>query len=155
MRAADGTDFSDYAEKTSKSLTNVMVLHPVAAGLSFIAFFLAIGAGAIGSFLASLVAAVAFLVTLVVLITDFVGLGIIKSNVNNERNGRFDSTAYFSVGMWCVLVAAICNFLAAIVVFLTCCTGRVNKRREGRKMEAARASPVRRRRFPWQRRARY
>jgi len=153
MREVDGTDFSDYAENTAKALTRVMVLHPVAAGLSFIAFFLAMGAGVVGSFLASLVASVAFIVTLVVLVCDFVGLGIIKSNVNNERNGRLDSNAYFSAGMWCVLVAAICNFLAAIIVFLTCCTGRVKSRREHRKVEATAVSP-RRRRFFWQRRAR-
>jgi len=156
MNSVDGTDFSDYAENTAKALTRVMVLHPVAACLSFIAFFLAMGAGVVGSFLASIVATLAFVVTLVVLVCDFVGLGVIKSNVNNENNGRFDSNAYFSVGMWCVLVAGVCNLLAAIVVFLTCCTGRMKKRRENRKVEHhSHTSPPRRRRFPWQRRARY
>jgi uncharacterized membrane protein len=154
MTTIDGTTFSDYEEKTAKAMTRVFVLHPVAAGLSFIAFVLAIGAGAVGSFLASLVAVLAFVLTVVVLACDFVGLGIVKSNVNDERNGRFDSHAHWSGGMWCVVAAAVCSFLGAVVVFLSCCTGRVKKRRENRKVEHASAAPLatRRRRFPWQRR---
>ena len=37
MNSIAGTDFSDASENTAKGLTRVMVLHPVATGLCFIA----------------------------------------------------------------------------------------------------------------------
>jgi hypothetical protein len=166
MSTIDGSQFSDYAERTARGLTKVMVLHPVGAGLCFLAFVMAAGAGVLGSFLASLTAALAFVVTLVVLIVDFVLFGIVKNGVNdindNDRSSRLGirgNTAYFSVAMWTVLAAGICTFLAAIVLFFTCCTGRVKKHRQDRKIESSTYhSPPRttahRRRYFWQRRAR-
>jgi hypothetical protein len=65
MSSVDGTKFSQYASDTTTRLTKAMVLHPIACGLNFIAFVLALGAGVVGSFLASAMALLAFLVTLV------------------------------------------------------------------------------------------
>lgn len=53
---------SDAGASTANALTNVMILHPVACGLNFIAFLLAVGASVVGSFLASMMALLAFLV---------------------------------------------------------------------------------------------
>ncbi|ORY59507.1 actin cortical patch SUR7/pH-response regulator pali [Pseudomassariella vexata] len=126
--AAGGSGFelSDYASKTSNALTKVMILHPIACGMSFIAFLLALGAGVVGSFLAAMVAALTFLVTLVVLITDFVSFSILKSAVNNSDTGAY---AEFGAASWTILVSAVCNLLATIVVFVTCCSARMHKRK--------------------------
>jgi len=149
MQSIDGTDMASYSEATTKALTRVLVLHPVAAGLNFIAFGLTLGASAIGSFIASLVAFTAFVVTAIVMICDFVLFGILRADIN--ENDDSESHAYFSVGIWCVLVSALCSLLASILVFVTCCAGRFKKRRDVEKVAAPPAAPPARRRF-WPRR---
>lgn len=129
MKAVDGTDFSDYAQDTTRSLTKAMILHPIACGLNFIAFMLALGAGFVGSLLASLIALVAFLVTAVAVIIDFVLFSVVKSNVNDNNTG---ATAYYGAAAWTTLVAAICSLIGTVLVFLTCCSGRLHKRRASR-----------------------
>lgn len=126
MNQVDGTQFSDYSTRTTRSLTKAMVLHPIACGLNFVAFMLALGAGVVGSLLASLVAALAFLVTLVILIIDFVMFSIIRSNVNDDGTGAH---AFYATAAWTILVAAICSLLGTVIVFLTCCSGRLHRRR--------------------------
>jgi uncharacterized membrane protein len=127
MNQVENTQFSDYSVRTTRSLTKAMVLHPIACGINFIAFMLALGAGMVGSLLASLVAALAFLVTLVILIIDFVLFSIIKSNVNDDGTGAH---AFYASAAWTLLVGAICSLLGTIVVFFTCCSGRMHRRRE-------------------------
>jgi len=127
MNAVDGTDFSDYASDTTRSLTKAMILHPIACGFNFIAFMLALGAGIVGSLLASLVALLAFLTTAVALIIDFVLFSIVRSNVNDNNTG---ANAYYGAAAWTTLVSAICSLLGTIVVFLTCCSGRLHRRRQ-------------------------
>lgn len=97
-------DTSDFAGDTANALTRVMVLHPVAAGLSFISFLLALGAGVVGSFLAALVSLLTFIVTLVVLITDFVGFAVLKNAVNRADNGasaEFGACSKFFPQIFC------------------------------------------------------
>jgi len=146
MRRIGGTDFSDYADDTTRGLTKAMVLHPIACGLNFIAFLLALGAGFVGSLLASLVALLAFLTTAVAVIIDFVLFSVVKSNINDNDAGAH---AYYGAAAWTTLVAGICSLIGAIVVFLTCCSGRMHKRRNtvpAHKTEYVEA-PRRRRRF--------
>jgi len=126
MSSIDGTKFSEYSSSTTTALTKVMVLHPVACALNFIAFMLALGASVVGSFLAALVALGAFLVTCVVLITDFVLFSIIKSNVNDDGTG---ANAMYGAASWTTLVSALCSLIGTVVVFLTCCSARLHRRR--------------------------
>ena len=150
---ADGTVFNKASTDTSKALTRVMVLHPVACGLAFIAFLLALGAGFCGAIFASFVAACAWIVTLVVMVTDFVAFGIIKNHVNKDGSG---SHAYYSVGMWTILAAMIILFFATFIVLFTCFSSRMHKRNTSTK-EAGygqTTTTTRKRRF-WQRRNRY
>jgi len=149
MSQVDGTIFSGYERDTTKALTKVMILHPIATFLNFLAFGMALSAGVLGSFVASLIALVSFLVTLVALVCDFVLFGIIKSNVNSRLNdNQFgESVAYFSVGMWTLLVGAICSLLGTVIVFFTCCSGRLRKHRERRKTEGYTSPPRTRRRW--------
>ncbi|KAK4149235.1 SUR7/PalI family-domain-containing protein [Chaetomidium leptoderma] len=128
LAEADGTVFSDYAESTTRALTKAMILHPIACGLNFIAFLLALGAGMVGSFLASVVALLAFLTTAVACIIDFVLFSIVKSNVN-DRGEQTGSGAWFGAAAWTILVAAVCSLVGAVVVFFTCCSSRLHKRR--------------------------
>merc|ERR1711977_245741 len=67
MTRIENTDFGSASENTSEGLTRVMVLHPVACALSF----LALGSGFIGALFAAFMSALAFIVTIVVMATDF------------------------------------------------------------------------------------
>lgn len=128
MKQVDNTHFSSDAADSARALTKVMILHPIACGLNFIAFLLAIGAGVVGSLLASLVAALAFIVTAVILIIDFILFGIVKHDVDNDGTG---ASAHYAAAAWTILVAGICSLLGAIVVFFTCCSARLHRRRNG------------------------
>ena len=148
MSQVEGTAFSDYARDTTRTLTKVMILHPIATGITFIAFMLSLGAGFVGSFLASLVALLAFIVTVVVLITDFVLFSIIRSNVNDGNRG---SQVFYTTAMWTLLAAAICTLLGTVVVFFTCCSGRLHERRTRRRAvkDTSYVSPPATRRRRW------
>jgi uncharacterized membrane protein len=102
-----------------------MVLHPVAAALAFIAFLSALGSGFCGALVGALMASVAFIVTVAVMATDFVLFGIIKSHINDDGSG---ARANFSTGMWTLVAAMACLFLATIVVFFSCCSSRMHKK---------------------------
>ena len=149
--AGANTDFSDTATDTTRALTKAMILHPIACGMNFIAFLLALGAGVVGSLLASVVALLAFIVTVAIMIIDFVLFSIVKSNINDNT----DYDADFGAAAWTTLAAAICSLIATVVVFLTCCAGR--RKRRDRSAVAAKTEYVeapRRRRgwFPSRRR---
>ncbi|KAI0431219.1 pali-domain-containing protein [Xylaria sp. FL1042] len=139
------TSFSDYAHDTAKALTKVMILHPIGTGLAFISFFLALGAGFAGSFLAALGAFITFLVVAVVLITDFVSFSIVKSAVNDSSA---NVVASYGAASWTTLVAAILCLLASVILLFTCCSARIHRRREShyRDSKIATTSPTGRRR---------
>lgn len=145
MSTLDGTQFGSASASTAKGLTRVMILHPVALGLCFIAFLLCISTGIVGSFLASIVSFISFIVTLVVMITDFIAFGIIKKDVNDFGVSR----AKWGSGIWLVLVAAIFTLIGASVVFVTCCCARKKEDSERHKESWDEAAPAtgRRRRF--------
>jgi len=144
--------YSHAAVSSTNTLTKVMILHPVATGIMFIAFVLSLGAGIFGSLLAAIIAALGFLVTVVALICDFVLWHIVRDNVN-DQDGH-STYARYGAAIWCILVSAICSLLDTIVVFLTCCSGRLHRRRERSKVDHYNSPPAttRRRRW-WSRRA--
>lgn len=154
MSQIESTDFSTASEDTTKALTRVMILHPIACGVMFIAFLLALGAGLIGSFLAALVSGVSFIIAVVAMACDFALFGIIKNHVNGDGSG---SHAYFSVGIWCILAATIAGFLGAVVVFVTCLSKRMHKKKARSAVaEKGYVGGVRpAKRHFWQRRSRY
>jgi uncharacterized membrane protein YhaH (DUF805 family) len=142
---------------TINGLTNVMILHPIAAGLCFIAFLLALGTNMIGSLIASLISALAFIVTLVAMVCDFVAFSLLRNRIRDAD--RANTNAHYGSAMWCVLAAAICALLATIIIFITCCAGRRKAKRNSRKVEPetwnGTAPPTtypRTRRHFWQRR---
>ena len=117
-----------------------MVLHAVATGLCFIAFLLCVGAGIVGAIVASLFSALSFIVTVVVLITDFVAFSVVKHDIND--NGV--SHASWSSGIWLVLVAAVFTLVGTLVVFTTCCCARKNKHKEHERHKETWSEPPRR-----------
>lgn len=149
MHGVDGTQFSTYASDTTRSLTKAMILHPIACGVNFIAFLLALGAGVVGSLLASLVALLAFLVTAVACIIDFVLFSIVRSNVNDHGDAGSGASAHYGAAAWTILVSAICSLIGAVVVFFTCCSARLHRRRtvSAKGDYGAPVPPARRRRF--------
>lgn len=124
MAEIDHTTFRKASSDTADALTNAFILHPIACGLAFIAGLAALG-GVIGGLISTLVAAVAWIITLVVMAIDFAAFGIIKDHVNSDGSG---SHAYYSVGMWTTLAAMILLFVGMILVFFTCCTQRRKNR---------------------------
>jgi len=128
MSEIDGTTFSRVGTATADGLTNAFILHPIACGLAFIAGLCAIG-GWIGSLIATMIAVLAWIITLVVMVIDFIVFGVIKNHVNKDGSG---SHAYYSVGMWTTLAAMILLFFGTIIVFFTCCTKRREKRTTSR-----------------------
>jgi uncharacterized membrane protein len=116
-----------------------MVLHPVGAGLCFIAFLLALGAGVVGSLMSTLVSLLAFFVTIIALACDFAGLSIVRRRINRDTS----ASASWSVGIWLVLAAAILSLIGTIAVFVSCCSGRRRRNRESKKMAAYNTSPTR------------
>lgn len=76
MAAIDGKRFDRTASGSADGLTRVMILHPIACGLAFIAFLLALGAGVFGSLLSAMVAGVAWIITLIVMAIDFSLFGV-------------------------------------------------------------------------------
>jgi uncharacterized membrane protein len=157
MAQIDQTSFNTASKDTSKALTRVMVLHPVACGLTFIAFLLALGAGFVGAIFAAATALLAWVITVVVLACDFTLFGIIKNHVNSNRDAS-GSSAKFGVGMWTELAAMILLLIATLLVLLTCCSSRMHKQNKNSKvMDAgygAGTTTTHKRHF-WQRRTRY
>lgn len=129
--------YSDAAKDSAKALTYVMVLHAVATGISFIAFLLSVGLSCIGSLFSAFAALLAFIITLIVVICDFIAWSIVKHEVNSNSASTTTVTASYGSAIWCVLAAAVCTLLAAIFVFVTCCAGKFRDRhRAGRDMNS-------------------
>lgn len=148
----EGSDYSNARENTAEALTNVMILHPIAAGISFIAFILSIGTSFFGSFMASLVALSAFVVTLVALVCDWVWMAIVRNNVNSsDDGGNPAASADYAAALWLALVAAICTLIASIILFFTCCAGRRNRSRAERSKAEYHSPPATTRRRWWSR----
>ncbi|KAK5987227.1 hypothetical protein PT974_11351 [Cladobotryum mycophilum] len=118
----DNVSFSNADHDSTKILTKVFVLHPVAAGLSFLAFLLCLGTSIIGSFIASVFSLLAFVATIIALACDFATFAIIKHAVNTRSSTA--SEASWGTGVWCVVAAAACTLVASLLVFVTCCAGR-------------------------------
>ena len=75
MAEIDHTTFGRAGTVTADSLTNAFVLHPVACGLAFIAAICAIG-GVIGGLISTMIAILAWLISLAVMAIDFAAFGV-------------------------------------------------------------------------------
>jgi hypothetical protein len=80
MEGIDHTTFSRASSDSADTLTNALVLHPVACALAFIAALVALG-GAIGGLIGTMIAAVAWIITLVVMAIDFALFGVSSTSI--------------------------------------------------------------------------
>ncbi|KAG8869588.1 hypothetical protein FRB98_002371 [Tulasnella sp. 332] len=117
--------FSNSKGKTLNNLLNALILHQVAAGVAFIAFLLAVISHRIGFLLASAVASLAWVITLVAMAIDFALFGVIKTHVHDAHNGM---TASYGVATWTTLAAFIILFFATNTTCFACVTGRRGKK---------------------------
>lgn len=153
MSEIDNTKFNTASKDTTEALTRVMVLHPVVTGLSFLAFLSALGSGVCGSLFAAFLAAITVLVSLIVMAVDFALFVIVKNHVNKDGSG---SRAYFSTGIWTILVGTILLFFAFFFVLFSCCSARMHK--QGQSKEAGYVdgvAPARARGRFWPQRTQY
>ncbi|KAK1081364.1 hypothetical protein LTR33_004749 [Friedmanniomyces endolithicus] len=126
MAKIDHTPFSEMSAGFSDGLTRVMILHPIACALAFIAFCCSLGSGIIGSLIGASVGFLAWILTLVSVAVDFSIWGTIKKHVNNDGSG---SVAHYGPGIWVVLAALVTLFFGLIIVFFTCCAAQREKKR--------------------------
>jgi len=130
VSSIDNTGFGTAQRDSINGLTRAMILHPIACGLAFIAFLVSAGAGFLGSFLASMVAFVAWLVTLVIMTIDLTVFGILRNHINSNNTGNY---AEYSTGMWTCISAMASLFLGSMIVLFTCCSAhRVNEKERRR-----------------------
>ncbi|RXK38412.1 hypothetical protein M231_04321 [Tremella mesenterica] len=118
------TDWT-YVNNHLETVTKALILHPIACGISGIAFLIALVSHRIGFLFSSLVAFLAFIVSLAVMIIDFVLFGIIRHEIRDNSSG----TANYSTAIWLVLAATVILFFATFVVLFECCAGRSRDRK--------------------------
>ncbi|CAK3764271.1 related to palI [Lecanosticta acicola] len=127
MASIDNTQFGYLSAGTSDSLTRVMVLHPIACGVTFIAFLLSIGAGIVGSLASFFAALLAWALTFIVMATDFVLFGIVRRHVNDGQGSP--AQAHFSKAIWMLVVAFLLELLGMVIVLFTCLSARRTKKK--------------------------
>jgi len=106
-------------------LAKGLILHPIAAGITFIALLFALSTHVIVDILASFVAFLAFLTTLIVFIFDIVLFVTARHRLNDSVPG---SPASLGNAFWMVMAALIAQFFAMFLV----CFGGFKRRRERR-----------------------
>lgn len=98
-------------------MTVSYILFPIACFIAFCAAGFAF-CGVIGSLIASVLCATAFVVTFPVMVVAFVSMGYLKSHV--QAAGL---KAHYGTGMWTCLAAFILLFFAMLLLFFSCCSG--------------------------------
>jgi hypothetical protein len=126
----DGINIGSTAERTMRHLSHAIILHPIAAGVSFIAFLLSLKTGFL-NLITTLVAVLAFILAIINLAIDFACFSIVRHDVNKDSD---NASARFGPAIWLVVGAAIANLIGAVIVFITCCAGRRKKSTENRKI---------------------
>ncbi|CAD6589718.1 MAG: hypothetical protein TREMPRED_005484 [Tremellales sp. Tagirdzhanova-0007] len=120
---AGQTSSLKYVNTDLDTLTKALILHPIVAGIAFLAFLVALCSDHLGFILASLIAFVAFIASLAALVIDFILFGIIKHEINSKTSAK----ASFSTAIWLTLAGTIVLLFASFIVFFECCSG--NRRR--------------------------
>ncbi|TFL01499.1 pali-domain-containing protein [Pterulicium gracile] len=109
-----GLNDNRLAAGTVRRLTQILVLHPIAAGLSGLAFLFGlcgVGYHRTGTIFMTIVSALATLVTLVVWVIDMVLFGIARNRIrNNGIPAEFGNALWITLG---ALVALLLGFCAA------------------------------------------
>jgi len=127
ISSSSGTTYKNGA---LENLTKALVLHPVATGVAFIAFLIAAGSHCVGFLFASIIAAIAWVITLVLVVIDFSLFGAAKVHINNDIT---NASASYGVAVWLTLAAFIVLFFATITTCFACFTDRRSRTSRGSK----------------------
>lgn len=76
MSQIDGSRFNTAGTGSTTGLTKALILHPIACGLAFLAFLLALIPGVFGALFAASMTALAWIIALVVMAIDFALFGV-------------------------------------------------------------------------------
>lgn len=124
------TDYT-YVNDSLANVTKAFILHPIACGIAFLSFLIALCSDHLGFLFAAFIALLAFIVSLVAMIIDFIVFGIVKHEINEHTSASAD----FAAAIWLVLAATIILFFSTFVVCFSCCTNR--RRMRDREYQAA------------------
>lgn len=113
---------TSYQNQNIVRLTRALVLHPIATGISFLAFLVAVFSERFGYLFSSILAFLAFIVSLVAMAIDFGLFVAARNHVNNNAVGAV--SAQLGNALWMTLAATIALFIASFVVCLGCCSSR-------------------------------
>ncbi|WVQ82828.1 hypothetical protein IAT38_004960 [Cryptococcus sp. DSM 104549] len=113
-----------FANKTLEGLTKALILHPIATGLAFIAFLIALCSDHLGFLFSAFIALLAFLASLAAMAIDFALFTVIKHEINSNTSAR----ATYSAAIWLTLAATVILFFSTFVVCFSCCTNRRARR---------------------------
>ncbi|WVR03113.1 hypothetical protein IAU60_000103 [Kwoniella sp. DSM 27419] len=121
-----------------ETLTKALILHPIATGLAFISFVIALLSDHLGFIFAALIALLAFIVSLVAMVIDFALFGIVRNHVRSEFGNV--ATAHFENAIWLTLAATVILFFSTFIVCFETCTARRRDRRRDREASGGYAS---------------
>ncbi|KAK2625872.1 hypothetical protein QTJ16_005184 [Diplocarpon rosae] len=115
MTEISGATYDEDDEEHVKRLTRAMILHPVGCGVAFLAFLFAIASAFFGSFIPTLLSAIAWLISLIVTACDFAAFEMVKKKIKVDGSGN---KAHLAIGIWMVLTAMLIMFMATVVVLI-------------------------------------
>ncbi|GAA5929183.1 hypothetical protein JCM3775_006757 [Rhodotorula graminis] len=121
---------SSSTESAVNATTSALILHPIAAALSFLAFLIAACSDRLGFLCASLTAALACLVALAAMVLDLVLVAVVRSYLNRNSAVNAAVDVSYEVGTWLTVAAFACLFVG---VFTTCCACLTDRRRRRNK----------------------
>jgi len=125
-----------YVNTSVDRATKALVLHPIAAGIAFIAQIIALASHRFGFLFASLIVLFAFFVSLAAMALDFALFGIVRHAINNPGNNSKvivggntgNGTASYSTATWLVMGATISLLIAVLFTLFACCCGGDRRR---------------------------
>jgi len=124
-----GAGNGNWVNNGIRALTSSLILHPIACGIAFLAFLIALFAHRIGYLAATIFALLAFIVSLFIMAVDFAIFTITRNHVNNNRAALGGNvSASLGNALWMVLAATVCLFFAAFATCFSCCAARRERR---------------------------
>jgi len=129
QQALSTIDVSDLVDVMQKALSVVLILHPIACGLAFLASLFSLLAllrrhTRAWDMLATLLGVIAAILTTIVFITDIVFVLVAKSKLHQKTEGH--ASVSWGNAVWLALAAAICAWIASVGA----CWGVIRGRRE-------------------------
>jgi hypothetical protein len=112
-KAALGYDFSEPSLNTTTlhNLTVALILHPIAAGLTFLAFLFGLcglGYHRTGTVFMTLVSLLALLITFIVWVIDMVLFGIARNKYLETTTAQYGNGVWLTLGAFVALLLGFC-----------------------------------------------